>query len=67
MAHAALVSPNVSLRLRRWRREGLEGYARRVAVPAIPSLSASQLSALAALGEELTAGVGDVERCASDA
>src|SRR5207244_6522602 len=31
-----------------------------MAVPAIPSLSASQLSALAALGEELTAGVGDV-------
>src|SRR6476469_35527 len=31
-----------------------------MAVPAIPSLSASQLSTLAALGEELTAGVGDV-------
>ena len=31
-----------------------------MAVPAIPSLSATQLSALAALGEELTAGVGDV-------
>src|SRR6266550_9526408 len=31
-----------------------------MAVPAIPSLSASQLSALAALGEELTAGVRDV-------
>ena len=31
-----------------------------MAVPAIPSLSASQLSALAALGDELNAGVGDV-------
>jgi thioredoxin reductase (NADPH) len=31
-----------------------------VPVPGIPSLSASQLSTLAALGEELTAGVGDV-------
>src|SRR4030095_5097118 len=31
-----------------------------MAVPAIPSLSASQLATLAALGEELTAGVGDV-------
>jgi thioredoxin reductase (NADPH) len=31
-----------------------------MAVPAIPSLSSSQLSTLAALGEELTAGVGDV-------
>jgi thioredoxin reductase (NADPH) len=30
-----------------------------MAVPAIPSLSASQLSTLAAVGEELTAGVGD--------
>src|SRR5689334_16980334 len=31
-----------------------------MAVPPIPSLSASQLSTLAAHGEELTAGVGDV-------
>ena len=31
-----------------------------MAVPAIPSLSATQLSALAALGEELTASAGDV-------
>jgi thioredoxin reductase (NADPH) len=30
-----------------------------MAVPAIPSLSAAQLSTLAAVGEELTAGVGD--------
>src|SRR6476620_7501696 len=30
-----------------------------MAVPAIPSLSASQLSTLAAVGEEFTAGVGD--------
>ena len=28
-------------------------------VPAIPSLSSSQLSTLAGAGEELTAGVGD--------
>jgi thioredoxin reductase (NADPH) len=31
-----------------------------MAAPAIPSLSSSQLATLAALGEELTAGVGDV-------
>src|SRR4029450_9596441 len=40
--------------------EGRGGYIRGMAVPAIPSLSASQLSTLAALGEELTAGGGDV-------
>jgi len=31
-----------------------------MAVPAIPTLSPSQMATLAALGEELTAGVGDV-------
>ena len=31
-----------------------------MAVPPIPALSAAQISALAALGEELTADVGDV-------
>jgi thioredoxin reductase (NADPH) len=31
-----------------------------MAVPAIPTLSTSQMATLAALGEELTAGVGDV-------
>src|SRR5256714_3767465 len=31
-----------------------------MAVPAIPTLSASQMGTLAALGEELAAGVGDV-------
>src|SRR6476660_6568842 len=38
-----------------------------MAVPAIPSLSASQLSALAALGEERRAGVGDVLYTVGDA
>ena len=42
-----------------WRIEGLGDYARRMTVPAIPSLSSSQLSTLAGAGEELTAGVGD--------
>src|SRR6476469_1196914 len=35
-------------------------YPRSMAVPPIPSLSASQLATLAALGEERTAGPGDV-------
>src|SRR5438105_5913006 len=35
------------------------GYARLMAAPPSPSLSASQLATLAAVGEERTAGVGD--------
>jgi thioredoxin reductase (NADPH) len=56
----SLIFQRTFLRVRSgWRIEGPGGYARRMAVPAIPSLSASQLSTLAAVGEELTAGVGD--------
>src|SRR5689334_5017178 len=36
------------------------GYARPMARPASPALSASQLARLAELGEERTAGIGDV-------
>jgi thioredoxin reductase (NADPH) len=44
------------------------GYIRRMAVPpASPSLSASQLATLAALGEERTARVGDVLYSVGDA
>ena len=42
------------------RRPTARGYARPMAVPPIPSLSASQLATLAGLGEERTAAVGDV-------
>src|SRR6266699_2425555 len=42
-------------------------YARPMAVPAIPSLSASQLATLAAAGEERRAGVGDVLYTVGDA
>jgi thioredoxin reductase (NADPH) len=38
----------------------VRGYAQCVAAPTSPSLSASQLARFAALGEERTAGVGDV-------
>src|SRR2546421_316404 len=39
---------------------GASGYARLMAAPPSPALSASQLATLAGLGEERTAGVGDV-------
>src|SRR5438876_835463 len=42
-------------------------YARPMAAPAIPSLSASQLATLAAAGEERRAGVGDVLFTVGDA
>ena len=42
------------------RRLSARGYARPMATPPSPSLSASQLATLAALGEERSAAVGDV-------
>src|SRR5207247_6650791 len=42
------------------RRLTARGYARSMAAPPSPTLSASQLATLAGLGEERTAGVGDV-------
>src|SRR5246500_4384191 len=52
--------PRVSCIARRSRRHTDGGYGRVVAAPASPTLSASQLATLAALGEECTAKPGDV-------
>src|SRR5438105_12346586 len=49
------------------RRLTVPGYARPMAAPPIPSLSVSQLATLAGLGEERTAGVGDVLFTVGDA
>src|SRR4029079_16780037 len=46
--------------LRARRRPTARSYPRPMTAPAIPSLSASQMATLAALGEELTAAAGDV-------
>src|SRR5580765_3657408 len=44
----------------RWTQTDSARYLRQMATPPIPSLSASQMATLAALGEERTAAVGDV-------